>query len=743
MPGSITARSGSVLLLSLMLLAFMVTIASTFLISMSRYRAVGRNVVLRTQAEVAMRAGKAHAVQVLQRHAMEPTTGSVTSVASGAADRFSGRASNWVREFEADVTLEPGGSWPVNEPPAHNMAEQTVRFSGIGTWSRDKTLGDILTSDTFNDGFWDMLGWYQGSSDRDIGTDMHIGAIQGSRFFDVAHLDANFQPVAEPDARYVVRYAVLVYDLTGMINLNFMPEEDYSLSELGSGPGSLRERLADLRQRYAMNLMSLYGVDGHLGQFWSAQNNVPLFAGWVVDSGGSTLGPVDPTLRTLVVRPEELALKRHCTPFSAREDGWLVNRNSALYRNYYGHRVARLLEGRGVHTYQGLLRSLTPGPVLGWGGIGRRARYIANYKQNAYGLSYTPFTRGLRAGHGLARRTALLDHGEVDDVDTPWHFNILTMPQFTGRLMLHGWTSQVRYARGEGGYNGFDWRTADLLPYADGVALRPSIAGGRHDDNYVPLNDATAPMRGNLMSDSQAGDGSLDAWYERTGAMRRWFYGLRGNEGRAIGPRQSVDYAGRNFWSVKQGKTLAGGYLTFGNRAALSTSLPADGQGGAVFHESYEFDIVDALAQAVEIARFAWGGRRAYIGNYAKSDADPLFFSSADKDSEFAQADWAALRGRLQSSHDVERLFLHILGEEVGGGRHDPRTWRALPRMLAGQPVRLETGVDPSSGFAGWFVPQRIGEDQVDSTDLLDLRDASDDLAAVALLRPEVDTAGM
>ncbi|MFW5829207.1 MAG: hypothetical protein ACOCXA_02995, partial [Planctomycetota bacterium] len=597
------ARQGMLLVVCVILISFIVIICSSFVAIMAEYRGLGRSRRAKVHTEAAVTAARVHAFRVLQDHVMEPVgADSVDPLfAQHAPDWHTSLASSFVRVFEADKDMEPGDVWPDSQIPLRTVAERN-RNIGQGTWN---DAGSATGSTTLNSGFWDSLGWFMGTESRQVYTDFTNGAVQGARYFEMDYLDDAYQPVPPAErarARYVVRYAVQILDQNALINLNFYPEEDLFEQLEAGGATDERERLAALRQRYGMHLMNMMGTDSHLGQFWSAQHNAPLFSAWAAGGTG---------LRAVVRRPEEVALHRFCLPWSDREEGWTTNQNPVLYDGFYGARMANIFEGRGIQQYDGAYRQTIPGPVYSWGQISHQARYPVNYKQSSYGQAFTPFGTTLRRSAG-------------DQTDSPWVYNILTAAQYPMRLALHGWAARGRRGHGEmhgprSGNNAYgprSWVTADLLPWVEGKPLRPAVRGGAHDDDWVPFSDTTAPVRGVLATDSRiaASPTTADAWYERLAIQRQWFYGLRGNEGLDIGPRFAIDQGEKDFWMVADGVLQFSGYRRMRDHAAggfANSVRPTP----AIYHQSYEFDVIEALSLAVQMARFAWGHQRAFIAN--------------------------------------------------------------------------------------------------------------------------------
>ena len=726
-------RNASVLLICLFLILFSSMLATLFLNTMTQYRGAGSHNVRNLFADFSLQEGKAHAIRVLQEHAVD--------LDRDGADYYSGFHSKWRTEFQADLSLESyGGKWA----PVWKLPEMNVPTKGLTTHY------DNSSDRGFDIGMTRPLNLGRTSGSKAMGYEggwrvdgQVMSSRHGARYYDVGTFDKDFNPTADPGkTRYKSRYAVMIFDLNGLYGINFYPERSYSTAELDedingdSIDGDRRSEFAYLRNRYAA---ALYGMKSHIepykllriGTIGTGDRINPYEAAYDYHLRGVFSQRSKPATSDDWHAAVGSTTKKHFIP--TIDNRWAKVGQSFTWNSVmssdaqltspkvYSLRLLQAMEGSGKEYVHGNLMYLHPGPTYSfdvnlWT---TRTRFKSRKHVLRHQL-YTPINEQLQRHRG-------------DDVDCPFYFNILTTH---GSVMWSVFQSiSSRLAVGNGTQGRTKNVTFDLLPYTQGAPLEA-------DDNYnnkaytwnpnyfqtdAGGNVLTYDHDGNPateqvpeMLDESGSSLKKEAWYERVADMSRNFYGLTGYEGKEIGPR----YADANphivkppYIALNSAKTAYDAYCQ--NDSSLTTWWPSvdvknftgfaneDNNGKKmVVYEDYIWDIIDALSMAVEGARIAYSGH-GIPGELSKQDHWDSFKNMRD-----------TYYGDI---HAVHRRFLNNLGEDVSAVAPSstperPETWVAqnglLARAATGDPEPLVPGrnnwliLDPNDPSGGTIPEQ-------------------------------------
>ncbi len=713
-------RCGSVLLVSISLVVFLSFLLTVYIRSMSKYRNAAISDVFNTHAEIAMRNGQIKVMHTLQRAALVDDPDD--------PDFYSTFQSSWRTEFRRDKTLEPGGEWP-DANATMGSATWQLPEKNVPNRSEDyRTYGPVEGaynwSDRLSDGMLQILGLKTDTkTSKSIKMTDTLGSNAGARWHEIGWLDNEGQPSTEADGRYIVRYAVELLDLSGFMGFNFYPEESVDFSSMSNAEAlALRRKFRALRERYGSALATVYAKEG-MWRFNRYTYNI-------LSRANQNMWSVDPYARNY---------RHHLEPFRIEDDpfkvevNWLQQVNAPQSHTdpisvEYDYRVQNL---SGVnlrfdtwklntcHAYQ--THDLFQGHGHLWSGDGNAITFKAQvipgpyYSYQAFASTFLGFYDNLDGMFYMPHSYNLFDTGLLvangDDCDAPFRVNLLTATNKTLENMIKGSMCRLKYIRPQDwtGQDAFDGPGTQLFPFAIGDPLMPfssdPAAADMYDDNldfnqHVTFaNTANAPV-----------NSTLDAWYERTGSMYQWFYGLDYNEGRQLGPRSHIE------------NSFLSGYQNHG------PGLPYDVRTAQRFTRrntfdlnvanTYEHDVMEALMAAVYTAKRAWNGKshtklRSSDPAWADNTQDPTLEELKQEWDDFAWLRTGSAtssvsdiedesKHELATVHDVEQLFLRILGEQIntnagnarGGGqpydRQDPKTWRALPRTLSGRFVEYQ-----------------------------------------------------
>lgn len=701
-------RRGSVLLISISLVVLMTILITVYTRSMGKYKNAAISDVFNTHAELAMRNGQIKAIHTLQRAALVDDP--------NHPDFYSTFQSSWRTDFRRDKTLESGGEWPTTlDLPEKNVPNRSEDYRTYGHAENVYNWSDRLS-----DGMLQILGMKNDAkTTKSIKLNEILGANAGARWHEIAWLDNDGQPSTEADGRYVVRYAVEMLDLSGFMGFNYYPEESVDFSSMGTTEAlMLRRKYRALRERYGTVLMSIYAKD-NMWRFSRLVYNI-------LSRANGNPWSLDPYARVY---------RHYLEPFRIEDDPFKVENNWLQQVNApqsYTDPITiefpystRSLSGTDLrfdfwklnvaHHYQ--THDLFQGHGHLWAGDGNAITFKSQVLPGPY-YSYQAFASTFLGTHDnldgmfyMPHSYNLFDTGLLvangDDCDAPFRVNIITAPMKTLENMLKGSMCRQKYIREDDwtGLDVFDGPGYQLFPYALGDPLVPfsndPAAADMYDDNLdldkqiTFANTANAPL-----------GTTMDSWFERTGSMYQWFYAMDYNEGRQLGPRSKIE---DNFLGDYQNQGPGMPFDTrtaqrFTRRNTLDLNVA----------NTYEHDVMEALTAAVMVAKRAWNGKSDR--QLRKSDAawndntlDPTLEELAKEWEDYA---WLRVGGSsvslsdladsskndLATIHDVERLFLRILGEQVGTlgnargagqayDRQDPKTWRALPRTLSGRYV--------------------------------------------------------
>ena len=677
-------RKATILIMSVFLITYAVIIATTFVNTMTEYRNTGTQNARTLLSDIAIQQGKAHAIRVLQEHAIDDDPDS--------PDFYSCFASSWRTDFQIDVTLEPGGIWPTREFPKMNVPEAGVTVQGIpyGHSDNHKFNNSMVQpfNNRFNTGY--ASGW---EGDGRIWTSRH-----GARYFRVGQFDRNYMETTDPKkARYELRYAVIMFDVNGMNAVNFYPEREYSTDELDEdldadgNPGDRRREFAYLRDRYTAAAFAkhtgnkffkrrgLYdpyesAYDYHLRGLLSQTEKTGGSDGqaWFRDSVGASHRIFVPLAKEW---QDTIGIK----------NGWSVD-----FDSQYGVTMLSALQPSGVQWRRpGYLRFKHPGPTYTFDANSYVLPTGANGLQNNQRRNIlTPF------GEQLSRRRG-------DDVDSPYYYNILTTHNADLYKILSTPISEMLLSKTGSENNPSILNTPDfgkpsttpldLLPYTRGLPFEV-------DDNYDRSTYSWDPEYFDIQGDQVTcidhdGDSRTspipdlqykrNAWYEFTREMKRQFYGLKGDEGKAIGPRLTPP-----------GNISAyNGHILFPDYPGYPTAAIEP-----FVQEHYAFDVLDALSMAIN------GARKAWSGTSRPGRATDMSRWDARKD----------LRDRwYRDIHAVHRRFLNNLGEDIGvnaaapsAAQLRPENWRAGNGLLAGYTLKRDLAATASDepGDNNWLL---------------------------------------
>ena len=695
-------RQASVLIICIMLIVFTTTLLTFYIRSMSRYHGAAISDVFNTYAELAMRNGQIHAMHTLQRAALVDDP--------DHPDFYSTFHSSWRSEFRRDKTLEDGGEWPDAKAmslgsaswalPQHNVPSRSGAYRTYGPGTQ------ASSSDRMSDGMLQILGWKRdGQSTLSNGMQFTIGANAGARWFESNFLDGDGQPLDpadKDDARYVVRYAVEMIDLSGFMGFNFYPEENVDWSSLSPDQALQKRRyFRALRERYgSVHMAHMAWEQTHP---WSkiTYNVLPRSTG---------------SINSTSLEPKFLAFRHHLEPYRLEDDPFKVEMDNnsfhvwapqvprkfifwSFHRAKF-HQIYDLFQGHG-QIWTGNMNALVyktqvnPGPYYSYQNL---ASALIEGWDNMDDIFYRPHT------YNLFDTGLHVENG--DDCYSPFRINILTATPLSLGNAFQRHMGHVAFQSGYGSDQGFDGPPILSFPFAIGDPLIPfsndSNAADLYDDNfkvgqaYTYSNTADAPV-----------DSTLDTWFERTGSMFQWFYGLDYNEGRQIGPRYRPNYQ----------NSILQGYGNWGRDTAVNSAETAKRftrrhKFELNTSQSYEHDVLEAMAGAVFATQKIWNGqsqRHRYgwdpgwadntndhsLERLQKIWEDFAWMRTGSASSTIADIEDNS-KNELATIHDVERFFLRILGEKIdeqngnarGNGvpynRQDPSTWRALPRALAG-----------------------------------------------------------
>ncbi len=721
-------QRASVLLISLVLVVFITFLLTVYIRSMGKYHNAAISDVFNTYAEAAMRGGQMKIIQTLQNAALVDDP--------NHPDFYSCFQSSWRQNFRRDKTLEPSGQWPdanatpgsaTWELPKRNVAYRSEEYR---TYGPPDNAWEYKSSDRMSDGMLQILG-LKSDTATTASKDLNaiLGANAGARWFEVAWLDNKGQPVDEADARYVVRYAVEALDLSGYLGFNFYPELNTDFSSMSNADAlALKRQYRALRERYGKLIAEGYAWEHHWLSGRVCYNILPR------DNGNAR--SCEPFIN---------AYRHYLEPYRIEDDPFKVelNWNQPMnapqthlpgmnitfpsgqrwmhgypnnwpgdfhfytdWRFSYAHhnQIYDLFQGHG-HTWTSdgnakvYKTQVVPGPYYSYQSY---ASSFLEINDNLFGMFYRPhaynlFDSGLKVSKG-------------DDCDSPFRVNILTAPRATLENMLKRPMCRLGYTRKQDptGLDVFGGPGAQLFPFAVGDPLMPfsndAAAADLYDDNlqfdtfYTFANTANAPL-----------GTTLDTWFERTHSMWLWFYGLAYNEGRQIGPRNHPD---ESFLSGYNGATPLGRHIAerFQRRNTLDLNLS----------QTWEHDVMEALCGAILITQRVWNANaNRSVSTWSATYTDnTLDLNLEDIKQEWDDYAWLRMgsgsasladiandsKHDLATIHDVERLFLRMLGEKIntnhgnarGQGRaydrQDPSTWRALPKVLSGHYVSYQSG---------------------------------------------------
>ena len=125
---SAPSRRGTALIIAMALIVFVVVTSTYYITTMGNYRGAGVKGSLELLADQAVQSGKAHAIRVLQRHALTPVDPS-SQASLDDPDTYTSMASPWRTEFQADPSLEDpaildsDGLVAVGEDPQENVPQ--------------------------------------------------------------------------------------------------------------------------------------------------------------------------------------------------------------------------------------------------------------------------------------------------------------------------------------------------------------------------------------------------------------------------------------------------------------------------------------------------------------------------------------------------------------------------------------------------------------------------------------------
>ena len=716
-------NDGSVLIICIFLIVFSTMLLTSFIRSMGRYRGAAVSDIYNTYAELAMRNGQIHAIHTLQRAALVDDP--------DHPDFYSTFQSSWRNTFRRDKTLEPGGEFPdatanlgsaTWQLPEHNVPCRSATYRTYGP--ADKAS----RSDRLSDGMLQVIGIKKDGQSTQTGSmQFSIGANAGARWYETDFLDDDGQVVEfadKDDARFVVRYAVEMLDLSGFMGFNFYPEENIDWSTLSATEAlEKRRHLRALRERFGTIHMA------HLAE----ERNHP----WSKLTYNVLPRSSDSDTNSRSIDPKFLAFRHYLepnrledSPFKVEMDNWssiwapqVASKFSfwSFHRAAY-HQVYDLFQGHG-QIWTGNMNALVyktqvnPGPYYSYQNL---ASAMLEAHDTMDDMFYRPHTYNLYDS-GLS-----VENG--DDCYTPFRLNILTSTSLSLENAFQRHVAKLSYVPAGLGGGPPDFAGPGLIsfPFALGDPLIPfsndPAASDMYDDNFVVGQEYTFANTADAPPNS-----TLDTWFERTGSMYQWFYAMDYNEGRQLGPR---------YRAIRQGNFIEG----YGN---LGLDTPLGPQLGTRFprrrnteyntSQAYEQDVMEALVCAVLGAKKVWSGEaQRHRYGWESEWQDNTRDYTIERLQEIWE-DWSWIRtggnsttisdiddstgNELATIHDVERLFLRILGEKININdgnargnnraydRQDPTTWRALPRALAGRSIQYPDN---------WYInDDRVKEDHV------------------------------